>query len=459
MKPAADALMPPGAGPADRPEAGLSQAPPTGLRGYLRGMGPGLVLAMTFLGTGDLVSSSVSGANYGYALMWTLIIALAARYFMISAIAKYKLQNRFGDHSLLAGYQRVWSGFPMFFAVTMLFYGMIVQAAFLRAGTVGLFELFGRHGGEWGHFFWGVPIVALTAVVLTRGSAFRFLEWSAKVASIVIVGSFLYALIRIGHIDWGALLRGLTFDVPADNGPFDALFIAVATIGTIGGSAANLLYPYFMAERGWTGPEHRKIQNFDLLSGILPLLLINILIWIVAVETIRGTGFTVSNEEGLARMMTLAVGPIGPTLLWIVFGLKAFTSFPAQAHGFAKLMFDGLHRGTARGSRHEKVTDDRWFNRAMIVFFIIVPLAITLPGAPDLVHLSIFGTSVVTALTLPPILLGILLMTSSKRFMLPQYVNRWWETLILVIISAVGIWSLYAILTNLTDAIARASAG
>ena len=32
-------------------------------------VGPGLVLAMTFLGTGDLVSSSVSGANYGYTLI------------------------------------------------------------------------------------------------------------------------------------------------------------------------------------------------------------------------------------------------------------------------------------------------------------------------------------------------------------------------------------------------------
>jgi Mn2+/Fe2+ NRAMP family transporter len=459
MKPAADALLQPGDGPADRPGAGLPQGLPMGIGGYLRGMGPGLVLAMTFLGTGDLVSSSVSGANYGYALMWTLIVALGARYFMISAIAKYKLQNRFGDQSLLAGYKRVWSGFPMFFAVTMLFYGMIVQAAFLRAGTVGLYELFGRRGGEWGHFFWGVPIVALTAVALTRGSAFRFLEWSAKIASIVIIGSFVYALARIGSVDWGALVRGLTFDVPADNGPFDALFIAVATIGTIGGSAANLLYPYFMAERGWTGPEHRKIQNFDLLSGILPLLLINILIWIVAAETIPGTGLTVSDEAGLARMMTLAVGPVGPTLLWIAFGLKAFTSFPAQAHGFAKLMFDGFHRGSTRGERYEDVTDDRLFNRAMIVFFIVVPLVITLPGAPDLVHLSIFGTSVVTALTLPPILLGILLMTSSKRFMLPQYVNRWWETLILTVISAIGIWSLYAILTNLADAVAHASAG
>ena len=57
---------------------------PTTFRGYLRSFGPGLVLAMTFLGTGDLVASTVAGANYGYDLLWTLIIALLARGFMIS---------------------------------------------------------------------------------------------------------------------------------------------------------------------------------------------------------------------------------------------------------------------------------------------------------------------------------------------------------------------------------------
>ncbi|WP_232495784.1 Nramp family divalent metal transporter [Novosphingobium kaempferiae] len=442
----------------EAPAAEAAQPSAAVPRFRLRSVGPGLVLAMTFLGTGDIISSSVSGANYGYALMWTLIVALGARYFTISAIAKYKLQNRFGDQSLMAGYRRIWSGFPMFFAVTMLVYGMIVQAAFLRAGTIGLYHLFGARGGDWGHFLWGVPVVLLTTAMLTRGSAFRLLEWSARIASLVIVGSFAFALFRVGSIDWSALARGMLFEVPPDNGPFDALFIAVGTIGTIGGSAANLLYPYFMAERGWDRPQHRPIQQFDLLSGMLPLLVINLLIWIVAAETVRGSGLTISSEASLAQMMTMAVGPVGPTLLWLAFALKAFTSFPAQAHGFARMMFDGLHLATRRGEGFARASDDPWFNRAMIAFFIVVPLAITLPGAPDLVHISVFGTSVITALTLPPILLGVLLLTSSRRFMLDAHVNRWWETAILAVIAAIGIWSLYAILANLGPALVRIGA-
>ena len=62
---------------------------PTSFVDYLKGVGPGIVIAVAWLGTGDLVDSSVSGANYGYALMWAIIIALFCRWFTTSMLAKY----------------------------------------------------------------------------------------------------------------------------------------------------------------------------------------------------------------------------------------------------------------------------------------------------------------------------------------------------------------------------------
>ncbi|OLO05193.1 hypothetical protein BTW07_06205 [Salinicola socius] len=425
---------------------------------YIRCIGPGLVLAMAFLGTGDLVSSTVSGANYGYALMWTLVVALFARYCMISAIAKYKLENRFGDTSVLQGFQRVWRGFPMFFGVAIFFYAIIIQMSFLRACAVALYHLGGGIGTTtWGYFIGGAIVVVLTIVMLSRSNAYQWLEWTARIASVVIIVTFIGAIAATGHIDLVEMVKGLTFSIPANNGPFDAIFIAVATIGTIGGSALNLLYPYFMDERGWNGPRYRRLQQFDLLAGMLPLLIINVLFWIVAAETIRGTGMTVSNENDLATMMEMAVGPLGPPLLWISLFLAAFSSFPANARGFANLMFNGLHLATKRGKSFAKPVDDPWYNRVLIAAFIVVPLFICMPQAPNLVYLSVFGTSVITAILLPPILYGVLRMTSSRRFMLDEHVNRWWQTLILMVLSLIGLWSLYAIVDNLIKAIGQLS--
>ena len=95
-------------------------------------VGPGLVLSMTFLGTGDLVSSSVSGANYGYTLIWSLVLALLARTFIVSAIAKYTLLNRFGDTQILDGYRRLFKFFPLFLAVVVLISGFVIQSMFLK---------------------------------------------------------------------------------------------------------------------------------------------------------------------------------------------------------------------------------------------------------------------------------------------------------------------------------------
>ena len=47
---------------------------------YVRSMGPGLIVALTWLGAGDMVDSAVAGGNYGYALMWAMVVALFVRF-------------------------------------------------------------------------------------------------------------------------------------------------------------------------------------------------------------------------------------------------------------------------------------------------------------------------------------------------------------------------------------------
>lgn len=49
---------------------GASKPPPPGFWSYLKSFGPGIVVAMSWVGTGDLIDNSVAGGNYGYALIW-----------------------------------------------------------------------------------------------------------------------------------------------------------------------------------------------------------------------------------------------------------------------------------------------------------------------------------------------------------------------------------------------------
>ncbi|WP_309131304.1 Nramp family divalent metal transporter [Brevibacterium sp.] len=416
---------------------------PRGL-GLITSVGPGLVLAMSFLGTGDLVSSSVSGASYGYALLWTLVLSLIARTFIISSIAKYTLMNKYGDTQILDGFARLSPALPGIMAAVVLIAGFITQATFVLAASTGLHELTGGEwGGAWGRFFCALIIVALTLTLVMLRKQFTVLEYFARFASVAMIAAFVYALVQIGTFDVSGFFQGLAFAIPEEQNTsaFAPIVIASATIGTIAGNMPNLLYSGFMRDKGWVGPKYRKLQQFDLIVGMAPLLIINLLFWIVAAEFRSGNpGFSISDEYDLSHMLTVAVGPVGPFLLWMCIFFAAMTSFPPQSRGFAQLAINGINH-TFPSMRQYLGRDEenpafRWIQA---IVFIIVPLVSTIPGAPDLISLNIVGTAISTVLSLPIIVVCILLLTSRKKHMQTYAVNGIWQTVLLVILGGIAI--------------------
>ena len=83
--------------------------------------------------------------------------------------------------------------------------------------------------------------------------------------------------------------------------------------------------------------------------------------------------------------------------------------------------------------------DNPAFRWIQAIVFIILPLASTIPGAPDLVSLNIVGTAISTVLSLPIIVVCILLLTSRKKHMHSYAVNRKWQTGLLVVLGAIAI--------------------
>jgi Mn2+/Fe2+ NRAMP family transporter len=455
---------------------------PTSFVDYLKGVGPGLVIAVAWLGTGDLVDSSVSGANYGYALMWAIVIALFCRWFTTSMLAKYQLCNAVGDEAVLTGYGRLWRGFPLLLAVCSTALGFIYASYLLKAAGTALWHLTGTIGGVgWGVFFWSVIIVAFSVFLALRGDQYRHLEIVAQIAVIAVIAAFFIALINTG-IDIGAFLGGLTpFKLPPDVGAFSALLITVSVIGAVGGSAANLIYPYLMRDKGWRGPRYRKLQIYDLLVGVASLVLINLAIWVVAAETLPGRGDTIASADDLAAMMEQAVGAFGPTLMWIAIFFIAFDNIPAYSYGFTRILVEAIHETfPERGARYahaartgshgdspvvhspegdvskeelaksETSLRDPIFRVSQIGLLIILPLIFSLPGTSDFIVLTILANAM-AVLTAPIILVGVILITNNRRWMLAEYRNKWWENLILLIVAGIGLWATYGLITSFAD--------
>jgi len=420
---------------------------------YVKALGPGLLVAMAWLSAGDLVSASVSGSTYGYALMWALVIALFARYFFVSAIGKYVLCNSQGDNSILAGFARLWRGLPLVVGVIAFILGFTYQTYIIKGAATALYQLLGGIGdSEWAVFFFAVVLVGVTIFMLLRGSQYRTLETIAKVSVGILMVTFFLA-VAINGFDLAAFLRGLVFQVPADTeGTFGAVVILAAIIGAVGGSAANLLYPYFMEDKGWTTPVYRKIQIFDLLVGILAMVFINLAVWIVAAESLGGgAGIAIQEAEDLAVMMGRGIGAIGPLLLWIGLFFVTFTSFPAYSFGFTKVLLDGVQRSFPGGLESDEIPDPenhRYFKFIQIGLLLVLPLIFSLPVAPNFIALTIAGNAM-GAITGPIIIVGVIVLTTSKKYMLPEYANKWWETVALLIIGGIGLWATYGVVAGL----------
>lgn len=433
--------------------AGAAAPVPTTNMDYVKALGPGLLVAMAWLSAGDLVSASVSGSTYGYALMWALVIALFARYFFVSAIGKYVLCNSQGDNSILAGFARLWRGLPLVVGVIAFILGFTYQTYIIKGAATALYQLLGGIGdSEWAVFFFAVVLVGVTIFMLLRGHQYRTLEAVAKVSVGVLMVTFFLA-VALNGFDLAAFLRGLVFQVPADTeGTFGAVVILAAIIGAVGGSAANLLYPYFMENKGWTTPVYRKIQVFDLLVGIIAMVFINLAVWIVAAESLGGgAGIAIQEAEDLAVMMGRGVGAVGPLLLWIGLFFVTFTSFPAYSFGFTKVLLDGVQRSFPGGLESDEIPDPenhRYFKFIQIGILLVLPLIFSLPMAPNFITLTIAGNAM-GAITGPIIIVGVIVLTTSKKYMLPEYANKWWETVALLIIGGIGLWATYGVVVGL----------
>nr|BFE96052.1 hypothetical protein GCM10020185_65880 [Pseudomonas brassicacearum subsp. brassicacearum] len=72
----------------------------------LKLLGPGIIAVLSWLGAGDLITSSVAGANYGYAMMWVLAVSLLLRYLIVNIIARFQLCNNQGM-TILQGYAQL----------------------------------------------------------------------------------------------------------------------------------------------------------------------------------------------------------------------------------------------------------------------------------------------------------------------------------------------------------------
>lgn len=421
--------------PTDTVQAG---APiPTTFWGYVKSFGPGIVLVLTWLGAGDLVDNAVAGAHYGYTLMWGLALALIVRYMLVSVIANYQLMN-IKRHTIFEGYALVWKYYPILLAIGGVILGHFYESYTIKGSGEALYYLTGESGSV---MLWSVICVVL-AVVITGKAVYRYLENVEKIILVVLAASLIGGAIVV-RPDVGAIAVGtFAFEVPETVGSFGALLIVISLIGAVGGSLANLLYPTFMKEKGYIGPQHRKVQRYDLLFGIFVIIVLDLSVWVMGAEVLHPRGITITNFNDLAHLLGQVAGRVGELVIYLGVLCACFSSVIGYALGFPKMAMECVYCvAPERKKKYESAPSKDPLFRVAYFLVAILPLVWAIPGMPGFVLLTIFVNAAQIVL-MPLVSIGLIVLINRKDLMGDLAGNKW-HTAMLLFLTALAIWGSY----------------
>ncbi|MFC0274361.1 Nramp family divalent metal transporter [Metabacillus herbersteinensis] len=406
----------------------------------LKMYGPGIVMILTMMGAGDLVTSSVSGSNYGYSLMWLLAASLLIRFVICNIMGRFQIYNNQGM-TILDGYSRIHKLFPIFFGIAGLVIGHLIVAQMIKGSGIALAWMFGFGNA----FIWSIVVVLASLFIMGR-NAYKKVELVMKVLLGILTFCFVGLAVYSGP-SVGSILKGTVgFGLPDETGAYSVILVAISLVGAVAGSLTNLIYPYFLQDKGWTKPVHKRIQRNDLLFGFICAIILNLAIWVVGAEILRPNGIQVESVEDISRALSMYMGDLGSWIFYLgVFGIL-YSSVIGTANGYAKVITDCYYKVTNKVlTKDEKIEGDSKF-KWISLFLLVSPIIWSIPGVTGFVALTLF-TNALNVVGLPAISIGLLIISNQKKY-LGKHTNNWFENIMLVATTILAIWGSYQIIIS-----------
>ena len=267
----------------------------------MRRFGPGMLVAAAFIGPGTVTTASIAGANFGFVLMWALLLSIivtfvlqemSSRLGIISGLGLSEaLRSSINNHFLKA--------FLMILIVSALGIG---NAAFevgnITGAAIGLSQISSLSISS------SVLIVGILVLILLGTRIFKILEQILTVLVVIMSLLFLLTMITI-EIDYSKLLRGLL--IP--NATPSSLLTIMALIGTTV-VPYNLFLHADASKRKWKDQELNQALNNSRVDTAISIGLgglITLAIMSTSAVAFFGSSMEISSEN-LARQLEPILG-------------------------------------------------------------------------------------------------------------------------------------------------------
>ncbi|NOR87351.1 MAG: hypothetical protein GQ527_07065, partial [Bacteroidales bacterium] len=260
---------------------------------HIKYLGPGLVVAATGVGAGDLIAASVGGANFGYIILWSALVGALIKYTLNEGVARWQLESQL---SIIEAWRKYFpSWISTFFLIYLMIWSFIVGAALSSACGLAAHAIFPILSIP----VWGIiqAVIALILVVFIQYSLFE------KVMKILIAVMFSLVIFStfLSQPDWWKVLKGVFIPgVPAGS-----IWLILGIIGGVGGSVSILSYGYWIKEKNWKEKKHLSRVKVDLTVAYILTALFALAIMIMAAElhpdNLNGSKIVLSLAEKIGK--------------------------------------------------------------------------------------------------------------------------------------------------------------
>ncbi len=272
-------------------------------------IGPGLLVAATGVGAGDLATASFTGSLLGTAVLWAVLLGGFLKFVLTEGLARWQLAT--GETLLEGAARRLGPIVGWLFLPYLLLWSFFVGSALMSACGVTLHAIFPVfETATTGKIVFGI-VSSLLGLLLVVAGGFKLFE---KVMGICIALMFFIVLLT-AFLLWpgtAEVMQGLLIpSIPDAAGA--GITWTVALMGGIGGTVTVLCYGYWIREKARSGPEDLRMCRIDLAVGYVMTILFGLAMVIIG-STVKITG---SGAGLLATLAAQLEGPLGPAGRWI----------------------------------------------------------------------------------------------------------------------------------------------
>jgi manganese transport protein len=352
------------------------QDPPASLWKALLQIGPGIILAGTIVGSGELLLTTSLGAKQGFVFLWLILFSCVIKVFVQTELGRYAISsgkptlgaiNELGGPRLGAHWI-VWWWFIMMLSTIFQLGAM--------TGTVGqsLNLAFPRFSIQLANLLQGLPVVGAnlstsilerpeypwavlacaTAIALLWSGSYRRIEF---ITTILVVGVTLLTVsatcalpLTKYPIPWSEVGRGLTFQIPPDG-----IAVAFGVFGITGVGATELFYyPYWCLEKGYAryaGKAEAKpaweqrakgwirVMYLDAWTSMVVFTISTVAFYFMGAAVLHPQGQSPEGKDMIATLSLMFTDTIGP---W---------TRPVFLIGAAAVLFKTLYLASAGNGR------------------------------------------------------------------------------------------------------------